>query len=71
MARKKNTRTESIREFNAGVRGEDRKRELAKGGQQALIWRSAGIKGGRTTDRRKQSNKRACRSRVRLMEKPE
>jgi len=47
-----------------GARGIDRKEALAAGGQQALIWRSGGVKGSCTTDRRKRASKRACRGRV-------
>lgn len=48
------------------VAGLERAEALAKGGQQAQVWRSGGVKATRTVDRRKRANKRACRGRVQL-----
>jgi hypothetical protein len=62
MARKnKNAKLDIVR----GARGVDRRERLSAGGQQALIYRSAGVKASRTKDRRKEASKRACRGRVR------
>lgn len=39
----------------------ERERVLAQGGNAALIWRSAGIRAATFADRKKTSNKNACR----------
>ena len=65
MAKNKNTRTARILATEAGIRGVSRAEALAVGGQQALIYRSAGVKATRTTDRRKAAAKSACRGRIR------
>ena len=44
-----------------GIAGVERKEALAAGGQQALIWRSGGLKASVTTDRRKKADRNACR----------
>ncbi len=60
MARKKTDhRLRSSKAQAAIARAE----ALAKGGQQAQVWRSGGVKASITTDRRKANNKRACRGR--------
>ena len=51
--------------ISRGVAGLERAEALAKGGQQAQIWRSGGVKSSLTTDRRKRANKMACRGRYR------
>ena len=48
-----------------GTRGVERREALALGGQQALIYRSAGVKASRTPDRSKRASKRACRGKWR------
>ena len=47
------------------VAGLQRAEALAKGGQQAQVWRAGGVKASRTVDRRKRADKRACRGPVR------
>lgn len=62
MTRKsKNKKLDVVR----GARGVERAEALARGGQQAVIYRSGGVKASRTKDRRKEASKRACRGRVR------
>ena len=64
MARKKKTgRKNPTLTLNRGIAALDRAEALARGGQQALIWRSGGTKGGKTVDRKKRRDKRACRGR--------
>jgi hypothetical protein len=61
MARKsKSKKLDLIR----GGRGVERAEALSRGGQQAVIYRSGGVKASRTKDRRKEASKRACRGRV-------
>lgn len=48
-----------------GQAGVERADALALGGQQALIWRSGGVKATKTTDHRKEGSRRACRGSVR------
>jgi len=48
-----------------GQAGVERAEALAAGGQQALVWRSGGMKAGFTADLRKRASKRACRGMVR------
>lgn len=62
MAKRKDTSGVSVAK---GARGLDRAEALGRGGQQAQIWRSGGVKATRTTDRRKRASRRACRGRVR------
>lgn len=65
MATKKNSRTSRALATNRGIAGVERAEALAKGGQQAQIWRSGGIKSTVTTDRRKKADRNACRGPVR------
>lgn len=65
MATKKNTRTARTLATNRGIAGHERAEALAKGGQQAQIWRGGGIKHTVTTDRRKKASRDACRGPVR------
>jgi hypothetical protein len=44
-----------------GIAGVERAEALALGGQQAVIYRSAGVKASVTTDSKKRASKRACR----------
>lgn len=62
MARKnkKDHRLNSSR----GQAGIERSEALAQGGQQAVIWRSGGVKATRSLDRRKHAARTACRGRV-------
>lgn len=64
MAKRK-TKTDRTLDVVRGARGVERREALAAGGQQAVIYRSGGVKASRTQDRRKQASKRACRGRVR------
>lgn len=48
----------------AGIRGVERKEALSRGGQQAIVYRSAGVKATRSVDQKKRAARRACRGRV-------
>ena len=68
MAKKvKRTRVKGRDAALSGSRGQagvERAEALAKGGQQALVWRGGGSKGGFAIDRKKRASRRACRGRV-------
>lgn len=61
---KKNTKTARALATNRGIAGYERAEALARGGQQAQVWRSGGIKHTVTTDRRKKASRNACRGPV-------
>ncbi len=65
MARKKRKKMDHRIRTSKGVRGLERKEDLARGGQQHVIVRSGGVKASRTKDRKKEASRRACRGRVR------
>jgi len=63
MARKNKDHRRVSSKGQAGI---ERAEILSLGGQQAVIWRSGGVKASRTTDHKKEEGRRACRERVRL-----
>ncbi len=43
------------------IAGIERAEVLGRPGNNALLWRSGGVRSGSQTDRRKEANRRACR----------
>jgi hypothetical protein len=63
MSRKKNPKQYAL-DSSRGQAGIERAEQLALGGQQAQVWRAAGMKASVTTDRKKRASRLACRGRV-------
>lgn len=63
MSKKKEAKAhnERVRRDLRAMAALDRAEVLSRPGNNAMIWISAGIRGGAEKDRRKEANRRACR----------